>query len=104
MYELLIIIALCIALLYWQAGLRSKEVAASAARRECGIHEVQLLDESVQLTKLSMSRDATDRWRMWREYRFEYATDGEDRYDGRVTLLGPRVIRIALETFNPVIH
>jgi hypothetical protein len=104
MSELLIILCICAGLLYWQAAARAKEMAVSAARRECKTFNVQLLDSTVQLIRFSMSRDQNDRWRIWREYRFAYATDGEQRFEGRLTLLGPRVIRIALETFNPVIH
>jgi hypothetical protein len=84
--------------------MRSKELAVGAARRECKLCSVQLLDQTVQLVKLSMSRDKSDRWRFWREYRFEYSDDGDNRLEGRLTLLGPRVIRIALEGFGPVIH
>ena len=104
MSELLIILGIGIALVYWRAAARSKEIAAAAARRECNLCEVQLLDQSVHLIKLSASRDQNDLWRMWREYRFEYATDGEDRFGGRITLLAQRVIRIEMETFGPVIH
>ncbi|HAK51562.1 MAG TPA: DUF3301 domain-containing protein [Gammaproteobacteria bacterium] len=102
--ELLIIVGIGIVLLYWRAAGRSKEIAVNAARRECNLCDVQLLDQTVILIKLSASRDENDRWRMWRSYRFEYATDGEDRFLGRVILLGQRVIRIEMETFNPVVH
>jgi hypothetical protein len=104
MTEVWIIMAFCVALIYWQAAARAKEVASIAARKECKVFEVQLLDDTVQLVKLSMSRDVGGRWRIWREYRFEYATDGEVRYKGQLTILGPRVIRIFLETFKPVVH
>ena len=104
MTELLLILAIGVVLLYWQAGVRCKELATIAARRECGLCNVQLLDQTVEQVRLSMSRDTSGQWRFWREYRFEYSHDGEDRFEGRLTLLGQRVIRVALETFSPVIH
>jgi hypothetical protein len=104
MSELLLLILVCVAALYWQSALHCKDIAVRVARRECNLCEVQLLDQTVQLVRLSMSRDPSDRWRMWREYRFEYSDDGEARREGRLTLLGQRVIRVALETFNPIIH
>ena len=104
MSEMLVVLGFCLALLYWQAAARSKEMAVVAARRECGRFGVQFLDRTAGLIRLSMSRDQDDRWRMWREYRFEYATDGEQRFKGRLTILGPRVINITLETFTPIIH
>jgi hypothetical protein len=75
-----------------------------AAKKECKLCGVQLLDQTVQQVKISMSRDTRDQWRIWREYRFEYTQDGEGRHEGQLTLLGQKVLRVALETFNPVIH
>jgi len=104
MGEFLLIILLGLVALYWQAGMRGKETAVRAARKECKLCDVQLLDQTVQQVKISMSRDERDQWRIWREYRFEYAQDGDQRHVGQLTILGQKVLRIALETFNPVIH
>ena len=104
MSELIIVILIGLIVLYWQAAVRCKELAILGARKECQIWDVQLLDQTVQQVKVSMSRDVSGQWRLWREYSFEYSHDGEDRFSGRLTLLGQRVIRVALETFNPVIH
>jgi len=102
--EVLIIIAIGVALLYWQSSVRCKELAVLAARRECELCDVQLLDQTVQQLRVSMSRDPTGQWRVWREYRFEYSHDGLNRFHGNLTLLGQRVVRVSLETFNPVTH
>ena len=104
MGEFLLIILLGLIAVYWQSGMRGKERAVLAAKKECKLCRVQLLDQTVQQVKISMSRDTRDQWRIWREYRFEYTQDGEGRHEGQLTLLGQRVLRVALETFNPVIH
>lgn len=104
MSEVLLLLIIVLVALYWQSAMRCKELAVMAARRECKLCDVQLLDQTVQLCKLSMSRDRQSRWRLWREYRFEYTEDGDTRSEGRLTLLGQQVVRIALETFNPIIH
>ncbi len=104
MSELLLVVLIGLALLYWQAAVRCKELAIRAARKECDLCGVQLLDQTVHQTRLSLSRDAGGQWRIWRDYGFEYSQDGDDRYRGKLTLLGQRVLRVALETFNPVIH
>lgn len=104
MPELFIILIIVAAALYWRAAAQSKEIAADAARRECNLNDVQLLDQSVNLIRLSASRNHNDRWRLWRAYRFEYATNGEDRYIGRVSTLGKKVTRIEMETFGPLVH
>ena len=90
--------------LYWLSAMHAKDLAIMAAKRECKLCDVQFLDQTVQLVKISVSRDETGQWRLWREYRFEYTDDGDSRRRGQLTLLGQRVLRIAMETFNPVIH
>jgi hypothetical protein len=104
MGEFLLIILLGLIAVYWQSGMRGKELAVLAAKKECKLCGVQLLDQTVQQVKISMSRDTKDQWRIWREYRFEYTQDGEGRHEGQLTLLGQKVLRVALDTFNPVIH
>jgi hypothetical protein len=104
MSELLVIILIGAAIVYWQAASRCKEIAVAGARKECTICDVQLLDQTVHQVKVSLSRDITGRWRVWREYRFEYSQNGENRHKGTLVLLGQRTIRVALDTFSPLIH
>ena len=100
----MIVILIGLVILYWQAAVRCKELAILGARKECQLCDVQLLDQTVHQIKVSLSRDVSGQWRIWREYAFDYTHDGEHRLGGRLTFLGQRVIRVALETFNPVIH
>ena len=102
--EILVIIGIGTVALYWRAAGFAKEAAVEAARRACTYHDVQLLDQTVILTRLSASRNENDRWRMWREYRFEYAVQGEDRVKGKLVLLGQSVSQLELETFGPTVH
>lgn len=102
--EALILVLFGAAVLYWFTSQQCKQLAITGARRECERHSVQLLDQTVQQTKLSMSRDHAGQWRFWREYRFDYSLDGINRHEGRLTMLGKRIIRSVLESFDPVIH
>lgn len=104
MTEMLIIICVSIYGLYWLESMRCKEIAIGHASRECKRCNVQLLDQTVHQVSISMSRDTNDKWRVWREYEFEYTEDGDTRNRGRETLLGQRLLRMALETFDPIIH
>ena len=90
--------------LYWYNAMQCTGRAVQYARRECSKHGVQLLDQTVQRVRISMSRDAEGRWRIWREYRFDYSEDGVNRHKGRLVMLGYRLVRSALETASPVIH
>ena len=104
MAEALVIVLIAVLGLYWLAAMRCKDIAVTIARRECRLCEVQLLDQTVQQIRISWSRDAQDRWRVWREYRFEYSEDGDSRSRGRLLLLGQKVVRVDMETFDPMIH
>lgn len=103
MSELILLFIVGAIALYWQSSMRAKEVAVEAAKRECKLCGVQLLDQTVNLRRVSLSRDDSGRWRLWRHYRFEYSDDGDNRLDGDLILLGHRLVRIALETFNNTI-
>ena len=104
MSEVLVLIAVTAAGLYWLAAMRCKEIAVATARRECKLCDVQLLDQTVHQNHISLSRDTRGQWRVWREYRFEYSEDGVSRHSGSLVLLGQKVVRVALDTFNPIIH
>lgn len=102
--ELLLLILLGVVALYWYAGMRSKEIAVKSARAKCHQFDVQLLDQTVQQTRISLSRDEIGSWKVWRQYRFEYTKTGDDRERGRVIVLGNKVITVELQKIYPVIH
>lgn len=104
MDSVLFIIVLVVVALYWHNSMQSKTCAVKYARRECEKEGVQLLDQTVQRIRLSFSRDRNNQWRVWREYRFDYSVDGVNRLEGRLVILGYRLVRSALESANPVIH
>lgn len=104
MSEVLLLIAVVAFSLYWLNAIQCKDIAIECARRECKRHDVQLLDQTVHQVRISMSRDVHDRWRLWREYHFEYSADGVEREQGKVTLLGNRLNHVALGSFGPVVH
>jgi len=104
MSELILLLLVGAIALYWQSAVRCKDLAIISAKRECQRHQVQLLDQTVQQVKMSASRDHMDRWRLWREYRFEYTEDGDNRDRGSLVMLGQRIVHIRLSGQNTIIH
>ncbi len=98
---LLVAGALCV---YFLASIRVRELAlqhvGAASRRD----DFQLLDQSVHLQRLSMSRDASGRWRLWRQYRFEYSFDGVERRQGHVIMLGNKLQAVVTQERPRVLH
>ena len=89
--EVILILVLAAYAVYTFQALRIRELALQAARRSCDREGVQLLDQTVSMQRLSLSRDATGSWRVWRQYRFEYTVDGAERERGNVIMLGNRL-------------
>jgi hypothetical protein len=90
--ELMLLAALAGLGWFWWDSLMKRELALKAARRLCEQANVQLLDDSIALRKLTLRRDASQQARVYREFAFEYSTVGDDRQAGRVYLLGARVV------------
>ena len=89
--EVVLILLLAAYGVYSFQALRVRELALQAARRSCDREGVQLLDQTVSVQRMSLSRDATGNWRVWRQFRFEYSVDGEERERGHVIMLGNRL-------------
>jgi len=85
-----------ICVLFWRAqGVR--EVALKAAKKHCEEMDVQWLDSNVSLRGLWFKRDHRGSICFWRSYTFEFSSTGEERYSGRVVLVGNRVTSVQLE-------
>lgn len=100
MYELtdlvLIFILLLLMTLWWQSR-GSKQRAYHAARTYCHKMDVELLDQAVYLRKFWFKRDSNGTIKPWRSYYFEFSVDGDERYFGRVIMLGQQIQKIELE-------
>ncbi|MGB0468622.1 MAG: DUF3301 domain-containing protein [Pontibacterium sp.] len=83
--------------LHWWHSLKIKETALKHTRRHCKEMDLQLLDDSIGLRALWLKRDTGGRLRFWRTYVFEFTATGDDRYQGRIILLGRKITDIQLE-------
>lgn len=86
-----------IAIYYWFNALKIKEIAFVAAQRHCAEMQVQMLDQNVHLRRLWFKRDERGQFRFWRAFYFEFTVTGEDRYAGRVLMLGKYLGSVQLE-------
>jgi len=102
--EVLVFLVLVSWGLYVFQALRVRELALDAARRACKQESVQLLDESVAVQRISMSRDDQGQWRVWRQYRFEYSIDGMERERGHIIMLGPRLQALVMAEQSSTLH
>lgn len=77
-------------------GMGLHDQALLIARRHCRQAGVQLLDESVALTRLRPARGRWGRPGLRRRYAFEFTVTGERRYAGFVEMQGRHLFRVEL--------
>lgn len=84
-------------LAYWWHARGTKERAQQLIQRHCRHLELQLLDDSVALRGFWLKRDERGRLRIWRSYNFEFSSLGDDRYQGRLIMLGDKIEAVDME-------
>lgn len=99
MIDLLLIMLLLLVGYVWSEGLKASEIAFRFAKTHCQKMEVQLLDEYVALNGFWPKRDETGKLKAWRSYQFEFTSTGNERYHGKLIMLGKKVTSIQLEPY-----
>ena len=95
MHETLIAIGLiAVAIWFWRDSLRAREAATLAGRGLCTANDVQFLDETVALARMSLGWNG--RVTLLRNYRFDYSTDGVDRATGLIVVQGRAIVHAQL--------
>ena len=96
MENIAVLLALVLALWFWQDSLRARELATDACRRACRYYQVQFLDATVSFGALGWRRNQAGRMRLLRTYVFSFSRDGTDRQQGYIVLLGRHVETVHL--------
>lgn len=81
---------------FWFDSMRAREAALALARRATEAADCQLLDATVALGSLRMTREGGGMLRFRRIYRFEFSDDGMRRLPGTVTLSGQELERVEM--------
>lgn len=81
-------LVLVLVALAWYSALAARESARYHARILCRRAHLQLLDDTVALTRLRWDRNDDGRLQLVRRYRFEVSSDGHDRLAAELHLQG----------------
>jgi len=92
------------ACLYFLSAIRVRELAVQAVTRAGREDDYQLLDQAVHIRRISLSRDGQGRWRVWRQYRFDYSFDGVERRQGHVIMLGKQLQAVIISDQARTLH
>lgn len=98
--EISVFVFLFALLWFWFASIRVKELATEAAKQLCMRAQVMILDDSVALKRLSLARNSRGSMSVKRIYRFEFASDGRERYHGKIVMLAQRVINTEMDAYR----
>lgn len=94
---LLLLALLVLVLLVWYESLRFREAVTKMCGQICEQSGLQLLDQTVSLTSLSVRRSPLNRFQIYRIYQFDVSTSGADRRPGYVAMAGKYVEAIQIE-------
>lgn len=100
MWEGAALLLLFAAVIVWIDSLRSRERAIEAGRRACARYGVQLLDDTVAISRLALARDEEGQLRLQRTYVFEFSDDGDNRRHGSVVMQGAVPQNVQLEPYR----
>lgn len=92
--ELALLVAVIVAAWFWLDSLSARDIAVAAGRQAAEKFGLQLLDETVAISRLWAARDGYGRLRIQRTYSFEVSDTGADRLPCSLTLLGKRIERL----------
>jgi hypothetical protein len=99
-----LLLALILLIWFWADSLRARERALRACAATCRGIGAQLLDQTVALRRLGLTRDP-DGHAVWRRsYRFDYTLDGVTRLHGRATLRGREIEVLSLHSADGTVQ
>lgn len=102
--DLLVVLLLGLLVSWFLSSIRVRELAIEAVKQASRRDDFQLLDQSVQLYRVSLSRDSRGYWRIWRQYRFDYSLEGVERREGCVIMLGNRLQALVVQESGATLH
>ncbi|MDH5356154.1 MAG: DUF3301 domain-containing protein [Gammaproteobacteria bacterium] len=84
---------------WWQSG-EYKGRALKLAAQYCQRNDLQLLDQSMVIKGYWPRRNERAVWVIRRTYDFEFTSTGQQRYRGKLTLMGYQFDKIELEAYQ----
>lgn len=100
MVDLFLIILLLLLAFYWSNSMKAREAAFRAAVLYCQKMDVLLLDDYVALNAQWLKRDDFGVTKVWRSFQFEFSSTGAERYQGKIVMLGEKILSIQLEPYR----
>ncbi|MGD8483627.1 MAG: DUF3301 domain-containing protein [Thioalkalispiraceae bacterium] len=98
--ELVLLILLLAVIAYWLNAIRCKEIAREAGKNACDKYHVHFLDDTVVMKKIRLLRNPQGRLSFYREYDFEFTSDGDVRHTACLTMLAGKIQTIDMGVYR----
>lgn len=95
-----IIISIVVALLYWLDAAKAREIARWVGKEACRELGVGFLDDTVALDRIWLARNEKGERKLFRCYRFEFTSDGSQRYKGEIVICDKKLQHLELEPYR----
>ncbi|MCK5877964.1 MAG: DUF3301 domain-containing protein [Candidatus Marithrix sp.] len=76
---------------FWVSTLQCREITKVVAQKTCKQFQLQLLDDTITITKLRVKRNENGRLSWQRTYQFEFSDSGNNRQKGTIVMFGTKV-------------
>ena len=97
--EFLILFSLIVIIFYWIDTIRTKEIAVMHGKNACKDAGVTFLDQTVEIKKVRLKRNPRGTVVFYREYQFEFSSDGIRRYPATIIMLGKQLLNLQLSAY-----
>ncbi len=98
--DILICVLLVVAAWVIWRGVAIREMALKAVKFHLKGLGLQLLDDNVALRGFWFKRNERQSMSAWYSYTFEFTSTGDERYCGKIVVLGGRVSNIELDPYR----
>ena len=102
--EIIALASLALIAWFWFDSLRARERSTRTARKLCEKEQVQLLDDTVALGRIWLGRGDAGRIQVCRVYLFDFVDVDDERRQGLVVTIGPRVREAQLTRTSHDLH
>jgi len=85
---------LCALIWLWFDSVGARDAGIEAARFACESENLQLLDDTLAIASVRLTRNDNGQVCLRRVYKFEFSDTGNNRRNGRIVLLGARVVEV----------
>ena len=95
----IVLLLILFAWLWWlDRGLKQR--ASQRCKQYCDEANLQLLDDNIQVQTTGLKKNSRGQWQLYRCFVFEFTSTQEQRYQGRLEMMGNTISNIELSPYR----